>query len=133
MKIKTLSDPIERKRILYLNVVILIVFFIFPVGAYFYSGLDFAKATLIGCGVVAFNFFLSQFLIAKIVLEKQAVFRLIVWYLIKFSVSVAILFAAVVKWKVDTIGLMIGLSSVVVSTVISALLRGDTPSEKVSK
>lgn len=127
---KTLNDPVERKRMLFLNVAILIVFVTFPIAGYFYSGLDFAKATLIGCGVVAFNFFLSQLLIAKIVLEKRAVLRLIVWYLIKFSISVTILYAAVVKWRVDTVGLMIGLSSVVVSTVISSLTRGGNSGDK---
>ena len=127
---KALNDPLERKRILHLNLVILVIFVAFPVAGYFYSGLDFMKATLIGCGVVAFNFFSSQFLLAKVVLESRAVFRLIVWYLIKFALSVAVLFVAVVQWQVDLVGLMIGLSSVVISTVISSLMRGEVPQQE---
>jgi len=122
---KKMNDPVERRRILRLNTVLICIFIILPLGSFFFVGLDFAKATLIGCSVVAINFFVSQFLMAKIILENEAPFQLLIWYFIKFALSIGILYVAVLQWKVEMVGLMIGLSSVFVSTMISSLLRGE--------
>lgn len=119
----SLKDPIERKRVFVLNMTLLAVFAVLVLGAYWLQGLDFAKATLIGCIIVAINFFVSQRLIAKLILGEKFQVQLLVTYFFKLIVSILILFVAVTKLKVDTVGLMLGLSSILIATVISTLLK----------
>ena len=127
MKIK---DPIEKKRFIILNVVTAAILMLFPAGGYLYGGLDFAKSTLIGCSIVAINFFVSEYILAKIILEKQPTIRLLSWYLAKLGASVVILFLAVNKWNADVVGLMLGLSSMFVSAMISSALKPQAPTEE---
>lgn len=120
MKIK---DPIEKKRLLVLNVSLLLIFAIFILGGYGVMGIDFAKGTLVGCIVVAINFFVSQRLVGKLIIEKSIHPVLLIAYFFKLGASVLILFVAVVRLNVDIVGLMLGLSSVLFSSVCSTLAR----------
>lgn len=125
-----IKDPIERKRLLKLNLSLLIIFAVLVGGGYAFQGLDFAKATLVGCIVVAINFFLSQRLLGQLLLEKKMRGVLVLSYIFKFALSMVILFLAVTRWDMDLIGLMLGLSSIFLSVVISPLLRGVQPEEE---
>ncbi len=120
MKIK---DPIERKRILVLNVSLLLIFAILIGGGYAVEGVDFAKGTLIGCIVVAINFFVSQRLVGQLIIEKSVHPVLLLVYFFKLGASVLILFVAVVKYNFDKVGLMLGLSSIIFAVVLSTLVR----------
>lgn len=123
-----IKDPIERKRLFQLNLSLLLIFAALVGGGYAVQGLDFAKATLVGCIVVAINFFLSQRLLGRMLIEKKMQAALLLSYLFKFALSVAILFFAVTRWKMDVIGLMLGLSSIFLSVVLSTFFRA-TPEE----
>ncbi|MCP4752173.1 MAG: hypothetical protein GY866_14850 [Proteobacteria bacterium] len=125
----SIKDPIERKRIFVLNVTLLAIFAALVLGGYWFQGLDFAKATLIGCIVVAINFFVSQRLISRLILEKTININLLVVYVFKLGISIAILFVAVTRLQMDPVGLMLGLSSIVFATVISTLLKRDPVEE----
>ncbi len=84
---------------------------------------------MIGCGVVAINFFISQRLIGKLILEKKLQINLLLSYFFKLTLSIVILFLAVTRLKVDLIGLMLGLSSIFLAVVLSTLLKRDPPEE----
>jgi F0F1-type ATP synthase assembly protein I len=120
MKIK---DPTERKRILVLNSSLLVIFAILAAGSYWFAGVDFAKGTLLGCLVVAINFFISQRLVARLMLEKSVKPGLLIAYLLKLGLSGLILFVAVVRWQTDVVGIMLGLSSVLFSSIVSTFVR----------
>ncbi len=120
MKIK---DPVERKRVLVLNVSLLLIFAILIFGGLGVMGVDFAKGTLVGCIIVAINFFVSQRLVGQLILEKSMQPVLLIAYFFKLGASVLILFIAVVRFNVDVVGLMLGLSSVVFSSVFSTLVK----------
>ena len=119
-----MKDPIERRRLFRLNLSLMLVFAALVAGGYAAQGLDFAKATLVGCLVVAINFFLSQRLIGQLMVEKKMRAALLLSYLFKFALSVVILFFAVTRWNMDLIGLMLGLSSIFLSVVLSTFFRG---------
>jgi len=123
-----MKDPIERKRLFQLNLSLMLIFVALVAGGYAAQGLDFAKATLVGCIVVAINFFLSQRLLGRLLVEKKMQAALLLSYLFKFALSVAILFFAVTRWNMDVIGLMLGLSSIFLSVVLSTFFRA-TPEE----
>ena len=118
-----LKDPLEKKRLSWLNITAVILFLSFPVLSYFYRGIDFAIGTFIGSSIVALNFFLSQRLIGKIIEQKTFSLAVIVSYFVKFGVSVLVVYLAVVKYEIDSIGIMVGLSAIVVSTLLSTFLR----------
>ncbi len=120
----TIKNPIERKRLFRLNLSLLLIFAVLVGGGYLAQGLDFAKAILVGCIVVAINFFLSQRLIGQLMVEKKMRAALLLSYLFKFALSVTILFFAVTRWNMDLIGLMLGLSSIFLSVVLSTFFRG---------
>ncbi len=124
----SIKDPIEKKRIFHLNLSLFAIFVALVGGGYAYGGVDFAKATLVGCVIVAINFFLSQRLLGRLLLEKKMQAALLLSYLFKFALSVGILFMAVTRWKMDVIGLMLGLSSIFLSVVLSTFFRA-TPEE----
>jgi len=119
----SLQDPTERRKVFVLNMCLLAVFLVLALGSYGWGGLDFAKATLVGCLVVAINFFVSQRIIARFITEKTLPLNLVVVYLFKLAVSILILFVAVTRLQMDPVGLMLGLSSILVSTVISTLFQ----------
>lgn len=124
-----IKDPIERKKTFVINTTLIIVFILMIVGSYWFAGVDFAKATLVGCLVVAINFFVSQRLIAKLIFEKSLQLNLLVAYIFKLTISALILFFAVTRFKVDPLGLMIGLSSILVATVISTIVGSPSKPE----
>ncbi len=120
MKIK---DPIERRKVFVLNTALLLVFGLFVAGGYWFSGVDFAKGTLLGCVVVAINFFVSQRLVGQLMLEQSLKPGLLVIYLLKFGISGLIIFLAVTRWQIDIPGIMLGLSSILVASVATAFVR----------
>ncbi|MFH2129825.1 MAG: ATP synthase subunit I [bacterium] len=120
----TIKDPIEKKKIVRLNLTLLLIFAGLIGGGYAFKGVDFAKGTLVGCIVVAINFFISQRLLGQLILEKKLQVRLLLSYLFKLTLSIVILFLAVTRLKVDLIGLMLGLSSIFFSVVLSTLFKG---------
>lgn len=120
MKIK---DPTEKSKLLALNISLILVFAVFIAGGYWFAGVDFAKGTLLGCFVVAINFFLSQRLVGQLLIEKTLKPALLIAYLFKFGLSGLILFLAITRWKIDIPGIMLGLSSVLIATVLSVFAR----------
>lgn len=125
----TIKDPTERKKLFKLNASLLLIFVVLIGGGYLAQGLDFAKATLVGCIVVAINFFLSQRLLGRLLFEKKLRVVLVLSYLFKFALSMAILFFAVTRWNMDLIGLMLGLSSIFLSVVFTTFLKVEQTEE----
>jgi hypothetical protein len=126
-----MKDPIERRRVLILNLTLVAMFLILPIGGYFLMGLDFAKATLVGCLVVAINFFVSQRLIARVIVERKIPVMALFLYMLKLGISGLIIYLAI-KNDYDAWGLMLGLTSIFFATMIASLMRGQA-SEADSK
>ncbi len=126
MKIK---DPTDRKRLFVLNTSLLVIFTLLVLGGYWFGGLDFAKGTLIGCIVVAINFFVSQRLVGNLILEKTFNPILVIAYLSKLGASILILFIAIMKYDVNKIGLALGLSSILFSSIATAFVRKQSEPE----
>jgi hypothetical protein len=78
---------------------------------------------LLGCVVVAINFFVSQRLVELLVLEKSLKPGVIIAYLLKFGLSGLLIFVAVVKWGLNIPGIMLGLSSVLLASVATVFVR----------
>ena len=124
-----MKDPIERRRVGILNLTLLGVFLLFTMSGYIAVGLDFAKAILIGCLVVAINFFVSQRLLGKVLQKGKIPAALLTLYLGKLGISAVIIYYAI-KYRMNPWGLMLGLSSIFLAVIFSSLMRGEAVSEK---
>ena len=120
MKIK---DPTEQKKIFVLNISLIGIFAVFILGGYWFGGVDFAKGTLVGCVVVAVNFFISQQLGKKLIEEGSVKPALLIAYFLKLGVTVLIMFVAINRFQVNTWGIMFGLSSILISSVFTIFVK----------
>ena len=124
-----LKDPIEQRRFITLNVTVGAMFVLLPLGGYLLKDLDFAKGTLIGCAVVAVNFFISQRFLGRVIVEKRLPLSMLFMYLGKLGLSGFVIYKAI-QYQVDSWGLMFGLSSIFLATMIASLLRGSSSPEE---
>lgn len=123
----TLNDPHERARLAKANWGLLGLFVLVTLGGWAAFGLDFALGALVGCIVVAINFYLSQYLLARLFVSGQARFPVVVFYILKFALAMAVLFAGLFYFQVDLWGVMAGLSTLMIISLLSSFFG--TPSE----
>ncbi|OGH00089.1 MAG: hypothetical protein A2600_00260 [Candidatus Lambdaproteobacteria bacterium RIFOXYD1_FULL_56_27] len=90
-------------------------------------GLDFAKGALVGCIVVAINFYLSQFLMARLFFSGHAKAPVLVMYLLKFGLSMGLLWIAMTHFNADLWGIMAGLSTLFVISLWASFLGKTAP------
>ena len=98
-------------------------------GCFFWRGLDFALAALLGFVVVLLNFIWTKNLVKSILLEQHRPKALSVFvYIFKFGLTAVVLYIAMVKYQVDGLGILIGLSTMIVGTFIFAYyVKPDQP------
>lgn len=124
MKIYRMSSDRDLRYMKILNTTLLTIFVILIAGSLFLLGIDFTRGILLGCSVVAINFFVSQKILARIVKDKKWQGWMLIVYLFKFSISMAILYAGVAIWNFNGWSIILGLSSIFVAVIISTVLRG---------
>jgi len=118
---QTPNSPADAERLKKINLS-LVVSFVLLIGAgRFAFGLDFAKGALVGCIVVAFNFYMSQYLLARLFIPGQPRGRLITFYIFKFGLSMAFLIVSLLHFKVDLWGVMAGLSTLFLITLLASV------------
>lgn len=117
-------DELEKKRVQIINYSMFAVFALLIAGGFLIGGVDFGDGVLLGCLLVAVNFFSTQKLAKKLLLEKAAKPWMILAYMLKIGISIGALFLAITRFGIDALGLMVGLSSIFIATIISTILRG---------
>jgi hypothetical protein len=95
---------------------------IFMTGAgYLWRGLDFAGATLLGFCVVALNFVWTKNLIHSILfVSKKRRAWVVLSFLFKFALTAIVLYYAIVRFRVDPVGILFGLSTMLVASLLFA-------------
>jgi len=105
----------DIKRMLYAVSLCLIV------GASVLS-LDFLPGTLLGCAIVIFNFDWTVRLVKNLLIKKTLNPAILLAYLTKLGISGVVLYVAINLWEFSAMGLIIGLSSVVITTLAYSVL-----------
>lgn len=126
----TLNDPAERARLFKANWGLLGLFALVILGGWAAFGVDFAQGALVGCIVVAINFYLSQFLLARLFVTGQARFPVVVFYILKFGLAMAVLFAGLFYLQVDLWGVMAGLSTLLIISLLTSFFGPTQPAEE---
>ncbi|OGG95352.1 MAG: hypothetical protein A2508_05325 [Candidatus Lambdaproteobacteria bacterium RIFOXYD12_FULL_49_8] len=124
-----IKDPREKKRLTRTNLGLLSLITLTCGGGWAAFGVDFALGALVGSAVVAFNFYASQFLMARLFISGQPKAPVAVFYVLKFGISMAFLFLAVTRYKMDTWGIMAGLATLPLISLGSSLMAGGPEAE----
>lgn len=96
-----------------------------PAGLW-WGGVDFAGAVLLGFLVVLANFFWTKRAVKSVLFADKPHALLSLSFLVKFGVTGAVLFYAIVRLNVDALGVLVGLSALVLASVLYALDLGLT-------
>ena len=126
-----LKDPVEQARLSRLYRTFFLVGPALIGIAYGVWGLDLAKGALVGCLVVGLNLFISQRFAAKVIFEKSGISFALFIYIFKLGISILVLYIAINRFHMELLGIMLGLSSVVLAIFISSL--GGNPQNKGSQ
>ena len=94
--------------------------------------LDFLPAALLGSSVVGLNFFLTRQVLLRVLLFKDLKRRMLILYLLKLGLSVFVLYVAIVIIQLPGLGILIGLSNIVIAIFIFSIKRTLFPSTQSS-
>ena len=85
--------------------------------------LDLILSVVLGCLVVGFNFVWTRLFVRKLLKEGKLLPLDLLFYLTKFVISVILMFAALTYLDLSPGGLLIGLSSIGLATIILSFIR----------
>lgn len=118
-----LHTPSSNHTIKALNDItkILIIVSVLLVGVVPFLQLDFLDGTLLGVAIVGFNFYLTRRTLLNVFFSEGFKGRVIILYVLKLGISGLILFLAIVHFEFSRIGLLIGLSNIVIAIFIFSI------------
>ena len=93
-------------------------------GSAWLGGLDFGVGVLLGFAIVLLNFIWTKKAVRSILFSDRPRALLTLSFLVKFGITGVVLFYAILRLQVDAIGVLIGLSSLVLASVLFALDPG---------
>lgn len=93
-------------------------------GSAWLGGLDFGVGVLLGFAIVLLNFIWTKKAVKSILFSDRPRALLTLSFLVKFGITGVVLFYAILRLQVDAIGVLIGLSSLVLASVLFALDPG---------
>lgn len=103
--------------------ILAIVCAVLLVGGLVWQGIDFALGVLLGCGIVALNFWWTRRVVSKALAGDYPKLRLWVSFFAKFGLTVVILFVAILHLNINPVGILVGISSLVVTGFAFAFVR----------
>jgi hypothetical protein len=96
-------------------------------GAWAWAGLDTAEGVLLGCAIVAFNLLGTAHFVGAVLAERRFKGRLIASLTVKLGLTLVVLYIAVSRWGMSPVGIVIGLSSMLIVSLLYAALRPAQP------
>lgn len=92
-------------------------------GAYALLGIDFAGGVLLGCGIVGLNYLWSKRVFSRVLREDHPKARLGTTWVFKFGLTALILYIAIVRLGVDPVGIVVGVSAIVIAGLLLAAAK----------
>ena len=93
--------------------------------------LDLISSVMLGCSVIGFNYYWTVKFVQKLLLEQKLFFLDLLLLLMKFTISVIVLFGALTYLQLSSIGLLIGLSNVPLAAIVYSFVRVMNPQKFV--
>ena len=91
--------------------------------------LDLIPSVMLGCAVIGFNYYWTVKVGQKLLLERKLFALDLLFILTKFAISVIVLFGALTYLKLPPMGLLIGLSNVVLAAIMYSFIRVMNPNK----
>lgn len=85
------------------------------------AGLDFTLGVLLGSIVVLLNVFWTKSLVKTIILTGKSKKLFTFFYIFKFGLTAGVLIAAMARFEMDTFGVLTGLSTLMLATLLFAI------------
>lgn len=85
--------------------------------------LDFLPATLLGSAIVGFNFLATRRMFRLITVGQSLKGKLSLLYCLKLGVSMAVLYAAISWYHMPPLGILIGVSNILIAVTIYTLFQ----------
>ncbi len=86
-------------------------------------GLDLVVGSLLGSGVVVLNVMGSAWPIRQLLLHQRIHPMLVLFQLLKLGLSGVVLYWAILHYEVSTLGLLIGLSNLILTSLLYTVLN----------
>ena len=102
---------------------LLLVSAVLVAGAYLLRGIDFSLGVLLGSVIVVLNYIWSIRVFSRILGETPPKARLGVSWVLKFGVTALVLYVAVVRLGIQPVGIIVGVSAVVITGLLFAVAR----------
>ena len=94
------------------------------VAAYLWRGVDFAEGVLLGCALVGLNLYWMARSVSAAMQAQAPRVRVAVSYALRFGLSVLVLYAAIVELGMHPMGIVVGVTSLLIASVAYALRPG---------
>ena len=92
-------------------------------GAYLWRGLDFSLGVLLGSAIIVLNLAWTIRVVQAVLVSSQPKIRLAFSYVSKLGLTAVVLLVAILKFNLDPIGILVGISSLFVSGVLFGVAR----------
>jgi len=118
-----LKTPLSNQTIKALNDItkILILVSVVLIGIVPFLQLDILDGILLGIAVVGFNFYLTRRTLLNIFFSEGFKGRIIFLYVLKLGISGLVLYLAIIYFGFSRLGLLIGLSNIIVTIFIFSI------------
>jgi hypothetical protein len=97
--------------------------------AWLLGGLDMAEGALLGSGLVALNLMGTVAFIRMVLRDRRYRALLFVSFIAKFGLTMAALYIAIVRFGMSAVGILIGLSSLLLASLLYAATKTGTAAE----
>ena len=96
--------------------------------AYALGGLDMAKGALLGCVLVGINLMGTVAFIRMVLRDRRYKALLIASFIVKFGLTMVVLYVAILRLDMSALGILIGLSAMLLASLLyAAMNRGQEP------
>ena len=121
-KLNSTQESGKFKQAYFFRNLLLCVSIILVAGTVIFQ-LDLVPSVMLGCAVVGFNYYWTVKFVQKLLLERKLFALDLLFILIKFAISVIIIFVAMQYWDFSPGGLLIGLSNIALAAIIYSFIR----------
>ncbi|HKI97187.1 MAG TPA: ATP synthase subunit I [bacterium] len=92
------------------------------IAGFWWRGLDFDVGVLLGFLIVLLNFYWTKRTVKSVLFGSQTRSLLMLSFLAKVAVTAAVLLYAILGLGVDAVGVLVGLSAIIIASVVFALI-----------
>jgi hypothetical protein len=91
--------------------------------ALLWKGVDFAAGVTLGCLVAGLNIAWTRMVISRALRGERTKARVLIAYIAKFGFTVLLLFLAILRFRIDPLAILVGVSALLVAVTVVVIAR----------